>query len=213
MIELTLFRQTIKLLPERAAYWVEKKLLIVADIHLGKVAAMQKAGIPVPEGAMEEDLSELARLIEQTGAKKCVIVGDLIHAKNAAVGWVSENFSMWLKKPACQIDLVFGNHDKSLIKHLPSDWALSVHYEQLKIEPFCFSHIPTVVEGYFVWSGHLHPQIVLSNGSDRVTLRCFQIYDAQGILPAFSTFVGGFTIKKEKKSRVFVTTGQEVIEV
>jgi len=64
-----------------------------------------------------------------------------------------------------------------------------------------------------VWSGHIHPQITLKSGKEHLTLRCFQIFTHLGILPAFSSFVGGAPIKREKNSRIFVTTGQEVIEV
>lgn len=213
MIELSIHGQTIALLPERAAWWKEQNTLIVCDIHLGKATGMRKKGIPVPEGAMEADLMSLGYLIRHMAAKRCVIVGDLIHAKLGLSEQVATLFANWIKKLNCEIDLVFGNHDRALIKHLPHDWSLHCYHDHLIREPFCFSHVPKTVDGSFVWSGHIHPQITLKSGKERLTLRCFQIFTHLGILPAFSSFVGGAPIKREKESRIFVTTGQEVIEV
>lgn len=212
-MKLSIWNQTIHLLPERAAFWSEEGLLIVSDIHLGKAIAMQKAGIAVPEGAMEEDLFNLEQVIRQTNAERCVIVGDLIHAKSGLSDRVKQKFCRWLQNLPCEIELVFGNHDRSLIKNLPNEWTLHPHFERLAIPPFCFCHIPAQVENYFVWSGHVHPKIVLSDGNDRMRLPCFQIFPNMGILPAFSVFTGGSLVKKSPNYRIFVTTGREVIEV
>lgn len=205
--------QNIVLLPDRGAFWEEEKLLIVSDLHLGKVAAFQKAGIGVPEGAMEDDLRNLKQLIQELRAKRCVIVGDLIHARAGLSEGVIDFFAKWLDEIDCKVDLVFGNHDKALVKHLPESWNLKLHRTELKLGPFCFCHIPALKEGYFVWSGHIHPEIVLKSGTDRLRLRCFQIFEGQAVLPAFSTFVGGSYVKKHKGSQVFVIAGNQVIEV
>ena len=212
-MKLSLKNQTIYLLPQRAVYWKEQELLIVADLHLGKAAALQRAGIAVPEGALENDLVNLEQIIDSTDAKRCVIVGDLIHSKTGLTIEIISKFSQWLNKHSCRVDLVLGNHDHYLIKNLPAQWCLIPHHETLTLGPFCFSHLPMEATDLFVWSGHIHPQIVLKNRGDSVCLRCFQISANQGILPAFSTIVGGHTIKKDKNSRIFVTTGSEVIEI
>lgn len=212
-MKLSIWNQTIHLLPEGAAFWSEEALLIVSDIHIGKAVAMQKAGIAVPEGTMEEDLFNLEKVIRLTNAERCVIVGDLIHAKSGLSDRVKNKFSQWLQNLPCEIELVFGNHDRTLIKNLPNEWKLHPHFDRLVIPPFCFCHIPTQVENYFVWSGHVHPQIILKNGSDRLKLRCFQIFPNMAILPAFSIFTGGSLVRKGPHDRIFVTTGREVIEV
>lgn len=212
-LKLSLRNQTIYLLPQRAVYWEDQELLIISDLHLGKAATLQKAGIAVPEGAIESDLIDLEQLIDKTAAKRCVIVGDLIHSKTGLTIEMISKFSQWLSKHSCRVDLVLGNHDHYLIKNLPSQWSLIPHHETLILEPFCFSHLPMEATDLFVWSGHIHPQIVLKNRGDRLCLRCFKISSNQGILPAFSTIVGGHTIKKDKNSRIFVTTGVEVIEI
>ena len=46
--------------PSGGVYWIDKKTLLLADIHLGKVAHFRKNGIPVPrkaEGAFYEKIT------------------------------------------------------------------------------------------------------------------------------------------------------------
>lgn len=210
---ISLRNQHIQLLPERAALWKEQNTLIVADLHLGKATAFRKAGIPIPEGAMEKDLQALKNLVETTEAKRCIVVGDLIHSASGISETVRSQFRDWLESIDCEIDLVVGNHDRSLIKNLPQEWNLSMHVQKLLIPPFCFCHIPTLQEGYFVWSGHIHPEIVLKSGVDRIRLRCFQVFEEQAVLPAFSSFVGGCYVQKNEINRIFAIAEDQIIEI
>jgi DNA ligase-associated metallophosphoesterase len=205
--------QHIQLMSQRAAFWKEQHTLIVSDLHLGKAMAFRKAGIPIPEGAMDHDLRSLKKLIEETQAKRCVVVGDLIHSKSGISESVKQLFTNWLHSVACEIDLVIGNHDRSLINDLPNEWNLSMHLEKLLIPPFCFCHIPTLLEEYFVWSGHIHPEIVLKSDADRLRLRCFQVFDDQAVLPAFSSFVGGSYVHKNENNRIFAIADHQIIEI
>lgn len=205
--------QHIRLLPKRAAFWQEQSTLIVSDLHLGKATAFRKSGIAIPEGAMESDLYSLKQLIQDTQAKRCIVVGDLIHSSLGITESVKALFRDWLESLSCEIDLVVGNHDRSLVKSLPKEWNLSMHIQKLLIPPFCFCHIPTLKEGYFVWSGHIHPEIVLKSGVDRVKLRCFQVFEEQAILPAFSSFVGGSYVKKNEINRIFAIANDSIIEI
>lgn len=205
--------QTLELLPERALFWQEQRLLVVADIHLGKVAHLQKAGFPVPEGGMQADLTALGKLVALKNPTRCVVVGDLIHAKGGLSPQTIELFAHWMGSHRCEIDLVFGNHDKALIKHLPATWNLKTYYDELLLPPFCFRHHPHFHSSYYTLSGHLHPQVLLKSGPDQLTFRCFQFTPQLAILPAFSSCVGGAYIKKSPHSRVFITTGQEVVEL
>lgn len=213
MKELTVCNQTIQLFPERAAFWKEEKALIVADIHIGKTSTMQNYGLAIPEGTMENDLRKLKNLILSTNAKKCIIVGDLIHTKTGLSPRVQEYFKKWVNESNCIVELIIGNHDKALIKALPTDWNLEIHQEVIKIGPFCFSHFPKPESGYFVWSGHIHPVFLVKSSFDKITLRCFHFEKNQAILPAFSDFVGGSYVKKTITSQIFVIADDEIILV
>lgn len=212
-MRVTIRGEEIVLLPECAAFWVAKKTLIVSDIHIGKAATLRKAGIAVPEGSMEEDLASLAKLIHKNKARHCIIVGDLIHSSRGLSECVKTALHTWLSELKCEVHLVFGNHDKPLIKNMPAEWNLHTYKEKLVMDPFLFCHLPTLSENHFVWSGHIHPKIVLSDGLDNLKLKCFFMTTNQCILPAFSTVVGGHLVTKDKDSRIFVTTGSEIIEV
>lgn len=205
--------QTCHLLAERALFWEEQKTLVFADIHIGKSTVFQQAGVPIPSGHMEDDLKALSLLIDQYKAEKCIVVGDLIHARKGLTESVRGSFSQWLQNTPCEIHLVLGNHDRSLIKGLPEEWPLHLHLESLIIEPFYFSHFPMHHKEHFVWSGHLHPKVLIKNSHDQLVLRCFQISAGLGILPAFGSFVGGTFVKKEPGSNLYAIAGSEVIKL
>ncbi len=212
-MKLKIRNQTFYLLAENAIFWEEKKMLILADIHIGKATVFRKAGIAIPEGSMQEDLLKISHLLDKYQAEKCMIVGDLIHAKNGLSLEVRKLFSDWLKAANCEIHLVMGNHDYSLAKELPADWPLHFHKEYLLIEQFYFSHFPLQHPEWFVWAGHIHPKVLIKNRHDQVTLRCFQIFPNLGILPAFGSFVGGAYVKKSSECKIYGIADDTVIKV
>lgn len=209
-MKLRICDQNCHLLPEKAVFWEEHKTLIIADLHLGKGTVFRKAGIPIPEGIMDDDLLKLTHLLNRLNAEKCIIVGDLIHAESGLSAEVKRKFSKWLQNTPCAIHLVLGNHDRALLKNLPLEWHLQVYKEGLLIPPFYFSHFPVSHEEGFVWSGHVHPKVEVRNNYDRLVLSCFQIFKDRAILPAFGFFVGGALVKKSKECRIYAI-GEDAI--
>lgn len=212
-MQLSIRGQTCHLLAERAVFWEEQKMLILADLHLGKQAVFQKAGIPIPQTMMDDDLTELGKLIERWQPKSCIIVGDLIHAKGGLSATVREQFSQWLQSINCDVHVVLGNHDRALLKESPSEWKITLHRDTLMVKPFLFTHIPQRHPEYFVWAGHLHPTIALANEYDRVVLRCFQVFNDLAIVPAFASFVGGALVQQSNDCKVYAIAEGTVIEV
>lgn len=205
--------QTCHLLASRAVFWEEQQMLILADVHLGKSTAFRKFGIPIPEGSSGEDLANLMQLIKQYKPHKCVIVGDLIHAKSSLSADVIQMFSEFLNAAGCEVHLILGNHDRALAASLPEEWPLHLHKEALRIEPFYFSHFPIPSKEGFVWAGHLHPKIEVKNRRDRLVFRCFQIFPNLAILPAFGEFVGGFFVKKCQECQIYAIVESEVFKI
>lgn len=213
-MKLTICQQTCHLLPQNAVFWEDKKALIIADLHIGKGTVFRKAGIPIPQGIMQDDLSLIARLIHDWKANICVIVGDLIHAPAGLSPDIQTKFGDWLQSLPCDVHLVIGNHDAALLKNLPKEWSLlHIHQEGLLLEPFYFSHIPKKQTPWFVWSGHIHPKIQIKNGYDRLVLRCFQVFSDLAILPAFGFFVGGALVKKQAGCKIYAIADSQVIEI
>jgi metallophosphoesterase superfamily enzyme len=63
-------------------------------------------------------------------------------------------------------------------------------------------------------AGHIHPGFSLKEKSGSVLRSpCFQVGKNRIILPAFGTFTGIQKVKPESEDRIFMTNGQEVIEV
>src|SRR5438093_11258984 len=79
---ITFANQSLELLPDRAVWWPARMTLLLADVHLGKAASYRTLGVPVPAGGTAKDLSRITRLIEQTRARRLVILGDLVHSKS-----------------------------------------------------------------------------------------------------------------------------------
>lgn len=205
--------QTCHLLAFRAVFWEERQMLILADIHLGKSTVFRKWGIPIPEGSTADDLANLMLLIDRFKPKKCVIVGDLIHAKSGLSTDVVRLFSDFLKAADCEVHLIMGNHDRTLASSLPKEWPLCLHRQTLFIEPFHFSHFPVSDKEGFVWSGHLHPKVEIRNRQDRLVFRCFQIFPNLGILPAFGEFVGGSFVKRCNTCDIYAIVESEVVKL
>src|SRR5438034_4796028 len=115
--------QSLELLPDRAVFWPARQTLLLADVHLGKAAAFRTLGVPVPESTAK-DLSRITRLIEQTQARRIIILGDLIHAKAGRQPEVIDAIARWRELHSkTQILLVRGNHDRASGK-IPIEWNI-----------------------------------------------------------------------------------------
>lgn len=212
-MNLTIRKQTLQLLPEKALFWKDSKMLIIADIHIGKAAVFRHQGIPIPEGSMQDDLVRLQTLVSQWEPSRLLIAGDFIHAKIGMTVKTKQLVAHVLHSLNCPIHLVIGNHDRLLVKNLPGEWPLILHKEPLIEGPFAFCHEPQKIPGQFVISGHIHPQILLSCGIDEMKFPCFVFKPSQAILPAYSSFAGGLLVKRMKGCRLFVPADNEVVEV
>lgn len=210
-----LLDQDLILLPQKAIYWQQEQMLIVADVHLGKTGHFRKAGIAVPRDMEQNDLSVLSDLVDEFRPQKIVFLGDLFHSDmNADWDW----FALWRQQfPQLAITLVRGNHD---IIH-------DRHYEQLNIAlcdsmivgPFMMLHHPineqeTSQTDEYVFCGHIHPGVSLvGKGRQSITLPCFAFGGRQAILPSFGRFTGRVAIRSNKTDRIFAVLKDKVIPV
>ena len=67
----------------RSAFWLERRWLVVADLHFGKAATFRALGVPVPHGTTSDTLSRLSDLIDRMQPNTVVFLGDLFHAREA----------------------------------------------------------------------------------------------------------------------------------
>ena len=209
MITHVIENQHLILTPDKAMYWEEKRMLILADLHLGKAAHFRKAGIPIAEWVHSKDFSRMESLIRQFTPTDVLFLGDLFHSDHNNE-W--HTFQQYLQsKTMIQFHLVLGNHDilPSIAYNIPN----LLTYNSLKIDPFTFTHIPEASSQYNI-SGHLHPAIQMKGkGRQAVQLPCFYFGKEQAVLPAFGNFTGTAKIKIFKDAHVYVIADDEVLKV
>lgn len=208
-MKITINKQNFILHPCGAAFWQEKKILLISDLHLGKVSHFRKYGMAIPEKAVLENFKRLNNILELFDAKTIIFLGDLFHSKMNAE-W--ELFVEWIKTHSHRIILVEGNHD-IISKKYYADLNIEI-YSELVIDNFLLTHHPKEEQGYFNFCGHIHPGIQLRGlGKQSLNLSCFFRKPNQMIFPAFGEFTGNYYLVPTEKDKVYAITKNEVIEV
>ena len=191
---------------QRCLYWMEQKILIVGDLHLGKSGHFRKNGIAIPQAIFKEDIQRLFEQITLYKPQLLIIVGDLFHS---VVNKELDLFIKWRKDfSSLDFHLVKGNHDI-----LDIDWyknaAVQVSRKDLMVEGFRFIHDINLISApsclvKYTFSGHIHPGIRL-NGGNKQSLHfpCFYFGNDYAVLPAFSRFTGLQMIEPLKNDTVF----------
>lgn len=208
--------QNLLLLPQRAAYWQEKQILMLADLHLGKAGHFRKAGIPIPSDVHQQDLLLLQELIQHLKPVQIIMLGDLFHSEynNEWTDFISflENNS------PMQFTLVKGNHDM-LPEAAYQAGNLAIADDLLYLSPFCFSHKPCFdipgiqnkeaflnirsLQGYNL-AGHLHPGAGIRDKLGHMhKVPGFYFSAAGGVLPAFGSFTGFKYLQKNSSNHMF----------
>jgi len=202
-----------ELLSQKALYWPSKKILLIADLHLGKVNHYRKAGYPVPTRANDENTSVLIDLLNHYKPERILFLGDLFHSHYneewEVLGQVIRHFR------STSFELVMGNHDIMSTLQYERHKVL-VHKEELLIDDLLLTHAPLEepLEGIYNLAGHIHPGAKLfGKGRQALLLPCFYFGKQQGILPAFGSFTGLYPVKVVKGDCVYVIAEGEVIEV
>lgn len=206
--------ETLQLHADRALFWPRRRMLIVADVHLGKAAAFRRSGIPIPRGTTQKNLARLSALIEFYRPAELLVLGDLVHAREGYVPELIAEVAAWRREhAACRWLVVPGNHDHRA-GDFPLEWAIEVHADGLDVAPFRFLHHPTdAVDGAYVLAGHLHPCVVLQDGArQRWRVPCFWFGTKGAVLPAFGDFTGMHPIEPQLSDAVFAV-GEEVQRV
>jgi DNA ligase-associated metallophosphoesterase len=199
----------LNLLPERAIFWEEQAMLIVADAHIGKVSHFRKNGIPVPGMAERNNLWRLSGLVLKTRPKQIIFLGDLSHSRinNAWDQFVDFRNAY----SDINMTLIRGNHD--ILSDQAFEDADILLVDRMASGPFLFTHDREESELYNI-HGHVHPSIRL-RGKGRQSLRvpCYFFGKYFAILPSFGDFTGSFTLKPVEGDAVFIPAEQETLRV
>jgi DNA ligase-associated metallophosphoesterase len=203
----------LELLPQKAVYLPFKRILLIADLHLGKVNHYRKAGYPVPTKANDENTTVLIDLLNHYKPERILFLGDLFHSHYneewEVLGQVIRHFQ------PVSFELVMGNHDiMSTLQYERHN--VTIHREEVRIGKLLLTHAPLEKEeaGFYNIAGHIHPGARLyGKGRQALLLPCFYFGKHMGILPAFGSFTGLYPVRVSKGDQVFVIAEGEVIEM
>ena len=215
-IKHTILQNDFLLHSSRVVYWEQESILILSDMHFGKITHFRKNGIAVPTTVMKEDIQRLYDAIQFFKPSKIIIVGDLFHsiANNE-----HELFKRW-RNDFLHIEfiLVKGNHDI-----ISLDWYknanIAVVESVLKINNFIFVHqlkdyINEINENEYLICGHVHPAVIIKGlGRQSLKFPCFYFTAKYLLLPAFGKFTGTFLIEPKKNETVFAVVNNDVIKL
>ncbi|PHN94647.1 metallophosphoesterase [Maribacter sp. 6B07] len=192
-----------------ALFWEEHSILLISDVHLGKVSHFRKYGAAVPQQAVQQNFDALTAVVEHFKPKSILFLGDLFHSA-LNIEW--SLFEQWVQTTSQEIILVSGNHD--IISPLKYE-ALNIKViPELTLDSFLLTHHPEERDGFFNFSGHIHPAIKLSGlGRQSVRLPCFYKTEHQMIVPAFGEFTGTYTLEPCEGCEVYALLGDAVLPV
>ena len=199
--------------PHKAVYLPALKILLIADLHLGKVNHFRKSGIPVPQAANDKNTEHLIDLLNQVKPERVILLGDLFHSHYnpewEVFGQIRKHFSN------VSFELVPGNHD-IMSTYQYEKHEILLHDKQLILDNLFLTHEPleNVPPNQFNISAHIHPGVRLNGkGRQSITLPCFYFTEQQAVLPAFGLFTGLFCVNPKKKDKVFVIVDDKVMEI
>ena len=180
--------EQLRFLPERALWHDARRILMVADLHLGKAESFQAQGIPCPSDDDKGTFNPLLDLCHQWEPNTLIILGDLIHSRLGLTPQLRDVLRHLPELCGCELVLIGGNHDRSCwIEGLPQHASQAVGRLWL-------SHAPETPRetGQLNICGHLHPSTRLRTRADSVRLPCFA-FDPDGprlVIPAFGELTG-----------------------
>lgn len=211
-MEISKFGHRMILGSEKVIFLPDLSTLLIADLHLGKVAHFRKAGIGIPLESYKEDYRVLNDVLIHYGPNKIVIVGDLFHSiyNNDWENFI-EFLSVFSEK---QFILVKGNHDvMSDVRYASSNLTL---VEDYTIGDLIITHEPLeeIQEKKYNLYGHLHPGVRIKGRSKQsLRLPCFYFENNFGIMPAFGRFTGLALQTPTVETEVFVIAEEKVISL
>lgn len=201
--------QNFTLHPAGNLFWQEKSMLLISDVHLGKVSHFRKFGAAVPQKAIKKNFDLMDEALAFFKPKHLIFMGDLFHS---SVNREWDTFEQWTATVDSNIVLVAGNHDIiSPVKY--EDLGIRV-VSEIQQDGFLLTHHPEEREGFFNFCGHVHPSIrMVGLGRQSARLRCFFKSEHQLLLPAFGEFTGSHTLDMVEGCEVFALLGDTVLPV
>ena len=175
--------------PDGVLWWAERRMLVVADLHLEKGSSYARRGQFLPPYDTGETLCRLARAVARLDPGVIVALGDSFHDDGGA-GRLLPDDRATLRALQRGRDFVWiaGNHDPGRPANLDGD-----HLAELVAGPVTFRHAPCA-GAHGEIAGHLHPSARVAGRGRAVRRKCFAGDGHRLILPAFGAYAGGLNV-------------------
>ena len=175
--------------PEGVLWWADRRMLIVADLHLEKGSSYARRGQFLPPYDTSETLHRLARLIARFAPAIVVALGDSFHDDGGPLRLLPhDRETLQALQRGRDFVWIAGNHDPSR----PAGLA-GAHMAELAVGPVTFRHEPRIGAAGEI-AGHLHPSARVAGRARSVRRKCFAGDGHRLILPAFGAYAGGLNV-------------------
>ncbi|SFK00589.1 ligase-associated DNA damage response endonuclease PdeM [Methylocapsa palsarum] len=176
--------------PAGALYWLDERMLIVADLHFEKGSAFAAKKIFLPPYDTAAALAALAALVAIYNPKVVLALGDSFHDGRAGERIAAADVRA-LRRLQAGRDWIWiaGNHDRILPSGLEGE-----RRETLSVGEIAFRHEPGEGPSRGEIAGHLHPVAKVVGRGGRVRRRCFVSDGSRCVMPAFGAYAGGLNL-------------------
>jgi DNA ligase-associated metallophosphoesterase len=164
--------------------------LVVADLHLGKGAAVARRGPLLPPYDTHATLMRLAGVIARIRPRRVISLGDAFHDE-AAPALLDARALAMLRGLQRGRDWIWiaGNHDPRPPAGCGGEAAAALDIGRLVLR-----HEPHAGPSHGEIAGHLHPVARIRGGGPGARRRCFAFDGNRLILPAFGAYAGGLNV-------------------
>lgn len=184
------------------ALWLhERRMLVVADLHLEKGSSYAARGVMLPPFDTRATLARLEAEVADLAPETLVLLGDTFH-DGRAIGRLAFDDRLRVEALARGRILVWvlGNHDADGPGPLPGETA-----DELIVGSLILRHEPQPGRQPGEVAGHLHPcaKVLPSRAPRCVRRRCFLTDRERLILPAFGAYAGGLNVRDRAFAGLF----------
>jgi metallophosphoesterase superfamily enzyme len=176
-----------KLTPDRIAFHLPTRSAVIADMHLGYIAARRHDGEAIPHFGETERLDALLPTLQALRAQSLLIAGDAVETGQAGFALL-EQWVAQLHEAHLTVHLIPGNHDQYLapIPHL------HVHPDGYSIGNWLVLHDASLEDERCIIHGHLHP--CLRSGLVPGEAPCYLHTSQRLLLPAWCDHAAGINV-------------------
>lgn len=182
-----------------ALFWPERRMLLVADLHLEKGSACALRGSLLPPWDTAETLERLAWVVAFYDPSVVVALGDSFHDAAGAERLAPEDRAHLVSLQRGR-DWVWiaGNHDPE-----PGRGVGGAFAREIRFGPLVLRHEPAGLGTVGEIAGHLHPCARVVQRGRSLTRRCFATDGRRLVMPAFGAFTGGLNVRHRAFDAVF----------